>query len=153
LKSYDGGSEMHTNNLLRKSPTSSVVAGPPIFIKTIAVPLFDLGGIWVAAGATLALPLLHCEAYDGVKADEAGDADAARVHARVKLERNAMVTVGRRKKLDQKAIDKVMWMLNVARLWLSIISRRPMAPTTMTTRTLQHAKPRDARHRSHVSVV
>jgi hypothetical protein len=81
-----------------------------MFMKTIAVPLFDLGGIWVAAGATLALPLLHCEAYNGVEADEAGDVDVARVHARVKLERNAIAKVGGRKKLSWKAIDKAMWM-------------------------------------------
>ena len=31
-----------TNNLLRKLPTSSVVEGPPIFIKTIAVGPFEL---------------------------------------------------------------------------------------------------------------
>jgi len=30
-----------TNNLLRKSPTSSVVDGPPMFMKTIAVGPFE----------------------------------------------------------------------------------------------------------------
>jgi hypothetical protein len=40
-----------TNSLDRKSPTSSVVDGPPIFIKTIAVGPFELVASWVTGGA------------------------------------------------------------------------------------------------------
>jgi hypothetical protein len=47
-----------TNNLLKKLPTSSVVDGPPIFMKTIAVPFFE--PVLCVTGATDALPLLHC---------------------------------------------------------------------------------------------
>ena len=37
------GWEGHTNNLLRKSPTSLVVEGPPMFMNTMAVgPLGDV---------------------------------------------------------------------------------------------------------------
>lgn len=45
----------HTNNLLRKSPTSSVVDGPPIFIKTIAVGPFEPVEFCVTGGATVAM--------------------------------------------------------------------------------------------------
>lgn len=98
---------VHTNSLLKKSPTSSVVDGPPMFMKTIAVPFLELTGIWAADGATLALPLLHGEAYDGRRTDEAGDVAVARVHTRVMLERNAIVRVPEKEQLDRKAIDNV----------------------------------------------
>ena len=44
-----------TNSLLRKSPTSSVVEGPPIFIKTIAVGPFETVASWVTGGTTVAI--------------------------------------------------------------------------------------------------
>lgn len=44
-----------TNNLLRKSPTSPVVAGPPMFMKTIAVGPFDDVSSCVTGGATVAI--------------------------------------------------------------------------------------------------
>jgi hypothetical protein len=47
---------LQTNNLLRKSPTSPVVEGPPIFISTIAVgPLEDVAS-WVTGGTAVASP-------------------------------------------------------------------------------------------------
>lgn len=46
---------VHTNSLLRKSPTSSVVDGPPIFIKTIAVGPFDEVTSWVTGGTIVAI--------------------------------------------------------------------------------------------------
>lgn len=43
---------MHTNNLLRKEPTSDVVDGPPIFMNMIAVgPLDDVASC-VTGGTT-----------------------------------------------------------------------------------------------------
>lgn len=43
-----------TNNLLRKLPTASVVAGPPIFMKTMAVgPLLEVASC-VIGGTTVA---------------------------------------------------------------------------------------------------
>jgi hypothetical protein len=77
----------HTNNLLKKSPTSSVVDGPPMFINTMAVPFF--GPVLCVTGATDALPLLHCALY----AERAGVAvavDVARLAARVKGVRRAI---------------------------------------------------------------
>lgn len=44
-----------TNSLLKKSPTSSVVEGPPIFRKTIAVGPFDPVESWVTGGTTVAI--------------------------------------------------------------------------------------------------
>ena len=44
-----------TNNLLRKIPTSSVVAGPPIFMKTIAVGPFEDVASCVTGGTTVAM--------------------------------------------------------------------------------------------------
>jgi hypothetical protein len=38
----DLGGRGHTKSLLRKSPTSSVVDGPPIFMNTIAVGPLEL---------------------------------------------------------------------------------------------------------------
>jgi len=47
-----------TNSLLRKSPTSSVVDGPPMFMNTIAVgPLDDVMSC-VTGGATVAIDRL-----------------------------------------------------------------------------------------------
>lgn len=49
----------HTNNRLRKSPTSPVVEGPPMFIKTMAVgPLADVASC-VTGGITVAIDLLE----------------------------------------------------------------------------------------------
>lgn len=44
-----------TNNLLRKSPTSPVADGPPIFINTIAVGPCEPTESWVTGGATVAI--------------------------------------------------------------------------------------------------
>ena len=44
-----------TNNLLRKSPTSPVVEGPPIFIKTIAVGPLDEVASCVTGWTTVAM--------------------------------------------------------------------------------------------------
>jgi hypothetical protein len=44
-----------TNSLLRKSPTSSVLAGPPIFMNTIAVGPLEFMEFWVTGGATVAM--------------------------------------------------------------------------------------------------
>ena len=46
-----------TNNLLRKSPTSSVVDGPPMFMKTMAVGPWEPEASWVTGGATVARDL------------------------------------------------------------------------------------------------
>ena len=76
-----------TNNLLRKLPTSSVVDGPPMFMKTIAVPFFE--PVLCVTGATDALLLLHCALY----AERAGVAvavGATRLAARVKGVRRAI---------------------------------------------------------------
>lgn len=53
-----------TNSLLKKSPTSSVVEGPPMFINTIAVGPFLLVLSWVTGGTTVAMVLdcLHGDA-------------------------------------------------------------------------------------------
>jgi len=68
-----------TNSMERKPWTSSVVEGPPMFMKTIAVgPLEPVCG----TGATVALPLRHCTPY----AESAGVEDieeVARFAARV----------------------------------------------------------------------
>lgn len=40
-----------TKSLDRKSPTSSVVDGPPMFMKTIAVGPFELVASWLTGGA------------------------------------------------------------------------------------------------------
>jgi len=68
-----------TNSMERKPWTSSVVDGPPMFMKTIAVgPLEPVCG----TGATVALPLRHCTPY----AESAGLEDieeVARFAARV----------------------------------------------------------------------
>ena len=46
---------MRTNNLLRKSPTSSVVEGPPMFMKTIAVGPFEDVASCITGGTTVAI--------------------------------------------------------------------------------------------------
>src|SRR5689334_13349443 len=46
----------HTKSLLRKSPTCSVVEGPPMFMNTIAVGPFDPVKFCVTGGATDAMP-------------------------------------------------------------------------------------------------
>ena len=55
----------HTNNLLKKVPTSSVVDGPPMFIKTIAVGPFELVASCVTGATTVAIErsglLRHCD--------------------------------------------------------------------------------------------
>jgi hypothetical protein len=51
---------VRTNNLLKKLCTSSVFDGPPMFMKTIAVP-WPSAPVFCATGATVALLLLHCE--------------------------------------------------------------------------------------------
>jgi hypothetical protein len=43
-----------TKSLLRKSPTSSVVDGPPMFMKTIAVGPFELVASCVTGGTGFA---------------------------------------------------------------------------------------------------
>lgn len=78
---------LHTNNMLRKPCTSSVVDGPPMFMKTIAVGPFEPGVICV--GATVALPLLHCALYDEMM-DVAGVVDVARFAAREQDTRRAI---------------------------------------------------------------
>ena len=62
---------MRTKSLLRKSPTSSVVDGPPIFIKTIAVGPFLPVESCVTGGTGVANPrswsaLLRCHNDDMV---------------------------------------------------------------------------------------
>jgi hypothetical protein len=61
--------EEHTNSLLKKSPTSSVVEGPPMFMKTIAVGPFEPAASCVTGGffASPARVLLCC--HDEVEAD------------------------------------------------------------------------------------
>jgi hypothetical protein len=53
-----------TNNLLRKSPTSFVVDGPPMFMKTIAVGPFEPVASCVTGGARVSAAKLflccHC---------------------------------------------------------------------------------------------
>lgn len=60
------GKVFHTNSLLKKGPTSAVVEGPPIFMKTIAVgPLDDVtfcvtGGVTTEAIARCGLCQTAC---------------------------------------------------------------------------------------------
>ncbi len=76
-----------TNNLLRKIPTSPVVAGPPMFMKTIAVGPFEDVASWVTGGTTVAIdrPCLYecrdggccrCMAVKAAHLAEMGDEDA-----------------------------------------------------------------------------
>lgn len=48
-------SSVSTNNLLRNPPTSSVVEGPPMFMKTMAVGPFEEVASWVTGGTTVAI--------------------------------------------------------------------------------------------------
>ena len=48
-----------TNSLLRKSPTSSVVEGPPMFMNTIAVGPFEEVASCMTGGTTVAIALLR----------------------------------------------------------------------------------------------
>lgn len=53
----------HTNKRLKKSPTSSVVEGPPMFMKTMAVGPFDPAEFCVTGGlCTEARHLADCPA-------------------------------------------------------------------------------------------
>jgi hypothetical protein len=81
---------MHTNNMLKKLPTSSVVDGPPMFMKTTAVGPFELS--CAAGGATVAFPLLHREACAGNSEAEAmeGLFSVARLHTWAKGARKAI---------------------------------------------------------------
>lgn len=59
----------HTKSLLKKPPTSSVVDGPPIFMKTIAVGPFELVASCVTGGTGVAKfrnwsALLRCHNED-----------------------------------------------------------------------------------------
>jgi hypothetical protein len=79
---------MRTNSIDKKPWTSSVVDGPPIFIKTMAVGPFEP----FTAGATVALPRRHCNAY----AERAGVVEiveVARLAARARGVRKAIVKV------------------------------------------------------------
>lgn len=56
----------HTNKRLKKSPTSSVVDGPPIFMKTMAVGPFDPVEFCVTGGLCIeARHLADCPALFG----------------------------------------------------------------------------------------
>jgi hypothetical protein len=65
------GGRRLTKSLLRKSPTSSVVDGPPIFMNTIAVGPFELVASCVTGGTGVANPrnwsaLVRCHDDVGV---------------------------------------------------------------------------------------
>jgi hypothetical protein len=85
--------------MLRNPWTSSVVDGPPMFMKTIAVGPFAPGVTWV--GATVALPLLHCELYDE-STDVAGVVEVARLAARERGVRRAIMKFAIRKKKSSR---------------------------------------------------
>jgi hypothetical protein len=87
--------KLHTNKALRKPWTSSVVDGPPMFMNTIAVGPFEPLG--TCAGATVALPLLHCKLYDE-KTDVAGVSEVARFAARETGIRRAIVRCATRRR-------------------------------------------------------
>lgn len=53
---------MRTNKRLRKSPTSSVLDGPPILRNTIAVGPFDPVASWVTGGTGVA----KCRAWAAI---------------------------------------------------------------------------------------
>jgi hypothetical protein len=83
----------HTNNLLRKSPTSLVVEGPPIFMNTMAVGPLEPVASCVTGGtgalptrpATLAFLLFHCG-----RIEVAGVVSVARLRTR---ERGARIAI------------------------------------------------------------
>ena len=64
------GEGEYTNNLLRKSPTSLVVEGPPMFMKTMAVGPLDDVASWVTGGTTVAIDRFGVE----------GEVRAVRIH-------------------------------------------------------------------------
>lgn len=68
---------LFTNKRLRKSPTSSVVDGPPMLRNTIAVGPFELAAFCVTGGAGVANDLVCGGAFVfGIQIDwRAGDAD------------------------------------------------------------------------------
>jgi hypothetical protein len=73
----------HTNSLLKKSPTSSVVDGPPMFMKTIAVGPLELVASCVTGGTGVAndrnwpaLLLCHNEVVGVAVSLEMVDCDA-----------------------------------------------------------------------------
>jgi len=73
--------EYRTKSLLKKSPTSSVVAGPPIFMNTIAVGPFELVASCVTGGTGVAndrnwFALLRCHSGDGLVNFETADCEA-----------------------------------------------------------------------------
>ena len=91
--------------MLRKPWTSSVVDGPPMFIKTIAVGPFAPVGTCV--GATVALPLLHCALYDE-RRDVAGAVEVARFAELEQDNRRAIVRFATRKmRLPEVICQKV----------------------------------------------
>jgi hypothetical protein len=74
---------LHTKSLLKKSPTSSVVDGPPMFMKTIAVGPLELVASCVTGGTGVAndrnwsaLLLCHNEVVGVAVSLETVDCDA-----------------------------------------------------------------------------
>lgn len=74
---------LHTKSLLKKSPTSSVVDGPPMFMKTIAVGPLELVASCVTGGTGVAndrnwsaLLLCHNEVVGVAVSLEIVDCDA-----------------------------------------------------------------------------
>jgi hypothetical protein len=70
-----------TKSLLKKSPTSSVVEGPPIFMKTIAVGPFELVASCVTGGTGIAndrswFAPVRCHSGDGLVSFVIVDCDA-----------------------------------------------------------------------------
>lgn len=86
--------------MLRKPWTSSVVDGPPMFMKTIAVGPLAPGVTCV--GATVALPLRHCTLYDE-RTDVAGVMEVGRFAARWQDMRSAIVRFATRKKVSSRS--------------------------------------------------
>ena len=84
--------ESHTNSRLRKSPTSSVVDGPPIFMNTMAVGPFEPIAFCVTGGTTVAWFLVHCA--DHIRGEVAGEGTEARLQSCVMGLRRAMVWLG-----------------------------------------------------------
>lgn len=56
MSEYSFPARKHTNNLLKKDSTSSVVDGPPMFMKTMAVGPFDDIPSCVTGGTAVAKP-------------------------------------------------------------------------------------------------
>jgi hypothetical protein len=72
---------LRTKSLLKKSPTSSVVDGPPIFMNTIAVGPLELVASCVTGGTGVAndrnwFALVRCHSGDGLVNFEMVDCDA-----------------------------------------------------------------------------